>query len=128
MTTAFDGICVVDLSDRLSGAFAARLFGDFGADVILAERPGGHPLRSEPPFLDNRPGIERSVAHAYANWNKRSIVLDDRDTLDAPDRGGGRHHHDTRHASGNAVGRTRWRSFPPMRYIFPSRRTVSKVP
>ena len=73
----------MDLSDRLSGAFAARLFGDFGADVILAERPGGHPLRSEPPFLDNRPGIERSVAHAYANWNKRSIVVDGRDTLDA---------------------------------------------
>ena len=72
----------MDLSDRLSGAFAARLFGDFGADVILAEPPEGHPLRSEPPFLDNRPGIERSVAHAYANWNKRSIVLAGRDSLE----------------------------------------------
>ena len=72
----------MDLSDRLSGAFAARLFGDFGADVILAEPPEGHPLRSEPPFLDNRPGIERSVAHAYANWNKRSIVLDGGDALE----------------------------------------------
>ena len=82
MTTAFDGICVVDLSERLSGAFAARLFGDFGADVILAEPPEGHPLRSEPPFLNNLPGIERSVAHAYANWNKRSIVVDGEATLD----------------------------------------------
>ena len=83
MTTAFDGLRVVDLSDRLSGAFAARLFGDFGADVILAEPPEGHPLRYEPPFLDNRPGIERSVVHAYANWNKRSIIVDGRDALDA---------------------------------------------
>ena len=72
----------MDLSDRLSGAFAARLFGDFGADVILAEPPEGHPLRSEPPFLDHRPSVERSVAHAYANWNKRSIVVDGSDTLD----------------------------------------------
>ena len=83
MTTAFNGIRVVDLSDRLSGAFAARLFGDFGADVILAEPPEGHPLRFEPPFLDNRPGIERSAAHAYANWNKRSIIVDGTDALDA---------------------------------------------
>ena len=82
MTTAFDGLRVVDLSDRLSGAFAARLFGDFGADVILAEPPEGHPLRYEPPFLDNRPGIERSVLHAYANWNKRSIAVDGKDALD----------------------------------------------
>ncbi len=73
----------MDLSDRLSGAFAARLFGDFGADVILAEPPDGHPLRSEPPFLDHRPGTERSVAHAYANWNKRSIIVDGKDALDA---------------------------------------------
>ena len=73
----------MDLSDRLSGAFAARLFGDFGADVILAEPPEGHPLRSEPPFLDNRPGTERSVVHAYANWNKRSIIVDGEDALDA---------------------------------------------
>ena len=83
MTTAFNGIRVVDLSDRLSGAFAARLFGDFGADVILAEPPQGHPLRFEPPFLDDRPGIERSAAHAYANWNKRSIIVDGTDALDA---------------------------------------------
>ena len=83
MTKAFNGLRVVDLSDRLSGAFAARLFGDFGADVVLAEPPDGHPLRAEPPFLDNRPGTERSVAHAYANWNKRSIIVDGKDALDA---------------------------------------------
>ena len=31
MNAAFDGLNVLDLSNRFSGAFAARLFGDFGA-------------------------------------------------------------------------------------------------
>ena len=74
----------MDLSNRLSGAWAARLFGDFGADVVLVEPPEGHPLRDEPPFLNGLDGLdgeaagdgakERSLLHAYANWNKRSVV------------------------------------------------------
>ena len=48
MSAPFLGLRVVDLSDRFSGAFAARLFGDFGAEVILAEPPDGHVLRREP--------------------------------------------------------------------------------
>jgi hypothetical protein len=39
---------VVDLSDRLPGAFAARLFGDYGAAVVLTEPAGGHALRPAP--------------------------------------------------------------------------------
>ena len=34
MNKAFNNIKVLDLSDRVSGAWAARLFGDFGAEVI----------------------------------------------------------------------------------------------
>ena len=75
MTMPFEGLKVVDLSDNLSGAFAARLFADFGAEVVLAEPPQGHGLRREPPFLDNQPGPERSVQHAYLNWNKSSQVF-----------------------------------------------------
>ena len=81
MAKAFDGVRVVDLSDRLSGAWAARLFGDFGADVVLAEPPEGHALRGEPPFLDGEPGVERSLLHAYANWNKRSSAVRDVDEV-----------------------------------------------
>ena len=77
MQAAFDGLRVADLSDRLSAAWAARLFGDYGADVALIEPPEGHPLRAEPPFLDDAPGPERSALHAYANWNKRSLRTDD---------------------------------------------------
>ncbi len=78
---AFAHLRVLDLSEKLSGAYAARMFGDFGADVVLAEPPDGHPLRDEPPFLDDRPGIDRSVMHGYANWNKRSVVVGDADVV-----------------------------------------------
>ena len=78
---AFSHLRVLDLSRKLSGAYAARMFGDFGADVVLAEPPEGHPLRDEPPFLDDRPGIDRSVMHGYANWNKRSVVVGDADAV-----------------------------------------------
>ena len=81
MSAPFAGLRVVDLSTRFSGAFAARLFGDFGADVVLAEPPEGHPLRFEPPFLDDRPGPDRGVVHAYVNWNKRAVrVASDADS------------------------------------------------
>ena len=76
MQPAFDGLRVADLSTRLSAAFAGRLFADYGADVVLVEPPEGHPLRSEPPFLDEQAGPERSVLHAYVNWNKRSLRRD----------------------------------------------------
>lgn len=81
---ALSGVLVLDLSTRLSGAFCARLMGDLGADVVLAEGPEGHPLRAEPPFLHDVDGPERSLLHAYANLNKRSIdaPLDDPRTSD----------------------------------------------
>ena len=72
---AYEGLVVVDLSRRMSGAFAARLFGDHGADVVMLEPPEGHPLRHEAPFLGGAPGAERSALHAYINWNKRSAVI-----------------------------------------------------
>ncbi len=75
MPGALDGYRVLDLSNRLSAAFCARLFGDQGADVILAECGDGHPARSLAPFLDGVPGVERSLVHAYANLNKRSVLL-----------------------------------------------------
>lgn len=72
-TGAFEGVRVLDLSDRLSAAFCARLFGDCGADVVLLEEGDGHPLRQAAPFADELPGPNRSLVHAYANLNKRSV-------------------------------------------------------
>ena len=73
--TALGDLRVLDLSTRLAGAFCARLFTDFRADVLLVEPPAGHPLRREPPFVVNRPGPERSLLHAYVNANKRALML-----------------------------------------------------
>ncbi len=83
--SVFADLTVLDLSSRLSGAFCARLFGDWGADVLLAESSEGHPLRREPPFLRDAPEGEGGLLHAYANLNKRSLLLDpaDRDTFNA---------------------------------------------
>ena len=67
---------VLDLSDRLSGAFAARLFADFGAQVLLAEPRQGHVLRHEGPHV-----AEISSIHAYANWNKSSIAYEQLEDL-----------------------------------------------
>ena len=67
--SAYLGLNVLDLSSRLSGAFAARLFGDFGAEVLLAESESGHALRGEGPLFEGT-----SPVHAYANWNKRGTA------------------------------------------------------
>ena len=81
MTGALDGVRVLDLSTRLAGAYCARLFGDFGADVRMLETERGHPLRREPPFLGGEPGPERSLLHAYVNANKTSWLDDGEDAL-----------------------------------------------
>ena len=75
----FDDLNVLDISTRLSAAFAARFFGDFGADVLLAEPPAGHCLRSEPPFFQsllriNSDSGQTSPLHSYINRNKRSAA------------------------------------------------------
>ena len=81
MVAAFDDLVVVDVSTRFSGAFASRLFGDYGAEVLLVEPESGHPLRHEPPFLDDVPGLERSLVSAFANWNKKSLCALDIESL-----------------------------------------------
>ena len=72
---ALQGLRVLDLSGPL-GNYAGKLFADLGADVVLVEPPHGSGLRHQPPFLDDRPGIECSLAFAYHNTSKRGITLD----------------------------------------------------
>jgi crotonobetainyl-CoA:carnitine CoA-transferase CaiB-like acyl-CoA transferase len=77
---AYQGLNVLDLSTRLSGAFAARLFGDYGATVILAEPDVGHTLRHEPPFAND---VAESPVHLYVNWNKNSRIFTDLSELES---------------------------------------------
>jgi crotonobetainyl-CoA:carnitine CoA-transferase CaiB-like acyl-CoA transferase len=65
MASAFEGVRVLDLSTRVSGAWAARLFGDFGAEVIRVDTEQEGSLQSEPPFVN-----DISLLSSYVNWNK----------------------------------------------------------
>lgn len=60
-----EGLRVLDLGDRASSAWCARLLADLGADVVGVERPSGHPLRSDPPaaqyLLANRRRADASA-------------------------------------------------------------------
>jgi crotonobetainyl-CoA:carnitine CoA-transferase CaiB-like acyl-CoA transferase len=60
---------------------AGRILCDLGADVIVVEPPGGAAGRRMDPFLDDRPGLERSLTWHALNRGKRGITLD-LDTVD----------------------------------------------
>lgn len=70
-----NGLRVIELSDPLC-AWAGKLLGDLGADVVVVEPPGGSPQRRFEPFLDDVPGPERSLWWWHYNTSKRSVVID----------------------------------------------------
>jgi crotonobetainyl-CoA:carnitine CoA-transferase CaiB-like acyl-CoA transferase len=75
MAALLEGLRVVELaSDR--AAYAGKLFGDLGADVIVIEPPGGHASRRYGPFLDDEPHPDRCLWWWHYNTSKRSVVLD----------------------------------------------------
>jgi crotonobetainyl-CoA:carnitine CoA-transferase CaiB-like acyl-CoA transferase len=61
--TTLADLRVLDLSHGVAGAYCARLFAGYGADVIVVEQPAGNPLR-------RREAWRRLAA------GKRSITLD----------------------------------------------------
>ncbi len=65
---------VLDLTDE-KGILCARTLGDWGADVIKVERPGGDPARNIGPFYKDNPDPEKSLFWFALNANKRSITL-----------------------------------------------------
>ncbi len=72
------GIRVVDLSDDVAGAYAARLLATYGADVVKVEPPEGDPTRLLPPHAGDGAsgGPDGGILFAYLNAGKRSAVLD----------------------------------------------------
>jgi crotonobetainyl-CoA:carnitine CoA-transferase CaiB-like acyl-CoA transferase len=70
MTSALEGIKVVEIANYVAGPFAGLLLGDLGAEVVKIEMPpGGDPYRAW------ETGTYSSAFYAH-NRNKRSIVLD----------------------------------------------------
>jgi formyl-CoA transferase len=52
------------------------LLGDFGAEVILIEPPGGHPARSIGPFYKDERHPEKSLFWFAFNTSKKGVTLD----------------------------------------------------
>jgi len=74
---ALAGLRVLDLANNIAGSYCAKLFADFGADVIKVEPPKeGNPLRKRAPFYKDEKDKEKSGMFFYLNTNKKSITLD----------------------------------------------------
>ncbi len=71
----FGDILVLDLSSTIRGMHCTKMFGDYGAEVILVEPPGGSPARYIGPFAHGREHQETSLHFAHHNRNKKSITL-----------------------------------------------------
>ena len=63
---------VIELGTLSAGAYAARLFADFGAEVIKVEPPAGDPARTFPPMID----AGTSGWFAWLNYGKKSVTSD----------------------------------------------------
>ena len=68
------GIRVLEVSSA-NTMLAGSILADLGADVVVVEPPGGATGRRLEPFLDNKPGLERSLTWQALNRNKRGITL-----------------------------------------------------
>ncbi len=72
MRSPLEGIRVLDLSQGAAGPIAAMVLGDYGADVIKVDPPGGEWGRKlGPPFIQ-----DQAAAYLGMNRNKRSIIVD----------------------------------------------------
>jgi crotonobetainyl-CoA:carnitine CoA-transferase CaiB-like acyl-CoA transferase len=74
---ALAGIRVVEFGEGVSAPFCARLFGDYGAEVIKVEAlERGDVTRRWGPFPGDEPDPEKSGLFFCLNTNKRSITID----------------------------------------------------
>ena len=70
------GLSVIDVGDGTAGPYAAKLLGDFGAEVVKVESPAGDSSRRRGPFPDGRRDPEASGLFLYLNTNKYGVTLD----------------------------------------------------
>ena len=70
-----DGLRVIECADQ-GAEYAGLLLAGLGAEIIKLEPSGGNPTRAVAPFLDDRPGPDRSLFFWAYNRGKRSVVAD----------------------------------------------------
>jgi crotonobetainyl-CoA:carnitine CoA-transferase CaiB-like acyl-CoA transferase len=73
---ALQGYKVIDFGQMVSAPFCAKLFSDFGADVIKVESPEGDAARQTGPFPNDEPHLEKSGLFFINNTNKRGVTCD----------------------------------------------------
>ncbi|MBM09991.1 MAG: CoA transferase [Magnetovibrio sp.] len=72
LSLPLEGIRIIDMTTTLAGPYASQILGDFGADIIKIEAPGGDAIR------DAGPQRHKGMSSTFmgCNRNKRSVVLD----------------------------------------------------
>jgi len=70
-----DGLRVIEVADERA-EYTGLLLAGLGAEVIKIEPPEGNATRRIGPFLDDAPGLDRSLFFWNYNRNKKSVVLD----------------------------------------------------
>lgn len=74
---ALSGVRVLELGEGVSAAFCAKLFADYGAEVLKVEQPGcGDVTRHWGPYPGDLPHPEKSGSYFCLNTNKQGITLD----------------------------------------------------
>jgi crotonobetainyl-CoA:carnitine CoA-transferase CaiB-like acyl-CoA transferase len=71
MTSALDGLRVLDFTTTIAGPHCARLLADLGAEVIKIEAPEGDMMRTRPPMRNGA-----STSFGQLNAGKKSVALD----------------------------------------------------
>lgn len=74
-----DGVRVIEIADERA-EYVGLLMAGLGAEVIKIEPPEGNATRRIGPFLDDKPGPDRSLFFWHYNRNKKSVTLDLRET------------------------------------------------
>ena len=68
---ALNGIRVLELSDGIAASYCAKMFSDYGADVVRVDSPD-HPST----LTLNDENAEQVALYLHLNANKRSVALD----------------------------------------------------
>ena len=68
------GFRALDLTDE-KGFICGKILAALGVETIKVEQPGGDPARYIPPYINNKPDLEKSLYWQAFNTDKHSITL-----------------------------------------------------